>query len=155
MWLLHLLPDGFVEFIVYSLLGGGVVLTILTCFLLNNILRLLPFLATYYRALQIFSVVILILGIYLAGVWRTEQWWREKVREAEAQVRVVEKEQVKINTRIVEKIRDRVVVVKRPVEIIKKEIEIKEKIINQDCKLNPTAVELYNRAVTGDAGEQR
>jgi hypothetical protein len=37
------------------------------------------------------------------------------------------------------------------VEVIKKEIEIKREIINEGCKLNPTAVEMYNKGITGGA----
>jgi hypothetical protein len=45
MWLLHLLPDGLLEFIVNAVLILGIILTLLSFFVLNRILRLIPCLA--------------------------------------------------------------------------------------------------------------
>ena len=36
------------------------------------------------------------------------------------------------------------------VEVIKREIEIKRELINQNCEVSPTAIEMYNKAVKNE-----
>ena len=38
-------------------------------------------------------------------------------------------------------------VVREKVEVVKREIQIQKEIINADCKLSETAIDLYNKAV--------
>ena len=96
---------------------------------------------------QIAGVIILLSGVYLRGVFETEIVWRERVAEAEAKVRAAEKKAEEATAQVVIEYRDRVQVVKQRVEVVKKQIEVQREVINADCKLNPTAVDLYNRSI--------
>ena len=91
MWALQLFPDSFLLFIVNSILLLGIVGTFFSFVILNRILRFFPPLANYYRAFQITSVVLLLLGVYLKGVYGTEMAWRERVAEVEAKLKIVTK----------------------------------------------------------------
>ena len=88
MWLLHLLPDSLLEFIVNAVLILGVVLTILSFFVLNRILRLIPGLASYHTAIQVVSVLILAAGLYFKGGYVTEMMWREEVKRVQEELNV-------------------------------------------------------------------
>ena len=76
--------------------------------------------------------------------------WRQRVAELEKQVQVAEAQARKINTKIVTRIRTKIQKQTVYRDRLRTEIQEKKVYIDRDCKLNPTAVELYNRAVTGE-----
>jgi hypothetical protein len=165
MWMLYWLPDSVLLYFVYGTMGLGVSLILLSLLfqlLINPILRWFPVLAAYYKLVQIakslvflLGVVLLILGVYFYGGYETEQVWRERVKEAEAKIKIAEEKAPVITKEVVTKYKDKILIVKHGVEVIKKEIEVKREIINEGCKLNPTAVEIYNKGVTGTPEENK
>lgn len=144
MWVLHLLPTSFILYIVYAALGIGA-----AGFLVSSFLRSNPYVNIYRIPLQLIFVSIFVCGIYWYGGYSTELIWRKQVEELEAKVKVSEEKAPIITKQIVTKYKDKIVIVGRQVDVIKKEIEIKREIINEGCKLNPTAVEMYNKGITG------
>ena len=165
MWMLHWLPDSVLLYFIYGAMGLGVAmmaLSLLFTVLINPILRWIPVLASYLGILNllktiafILGLLLLVAGVYFYGGYETEMVWRERVKEAEAKIKVAEERAPIITKQIVTKYKDKIVVVKRGVEVIKKEIEVKREIINEGCKLNPTAVEIYNKGVTGPVEAER
>ena len=159
MWMLYWLPDSVLLYFIYGALGLGaslVLLYLLSVVLINPVLRWFPFLASYFKIIQIvrtlglaLGIILLFSGVYFYGGYETEQVWRQRVKEAEEKIRIAENKAPVITKEVVTKYKDKIVVVKRGVEVIKKEIEVKREIINEGCKLNPTAVEIYNKGVTG------
>ena len=136
MWLLHLMPDWLLMFAVYAALGIGVALTI-AGWIMKNIIA------------QIGGVVLLVTGVYWYGGYTTEMIWREQVAALEEKIKESENRAPVITKEIVTKYKDKIFVVNRGIEVVKKEIEIKREIINEGCKLNPTAVEMYNKGISG------
>jgi hypothetical protein len=78
-------------------------------------------------------------------------WWRGETVRLQEEIRKSEERAPVITKEVVTKYKDKILIVKHGVEVVKKEIEIKREIINEGCKLNPTAVEMYNKGVTGPA----
>ena len=113
MWLLHFLPDTFLQFVVDAVLITGIVSTVLFCFLFNKILRFFPPLSAHYKVLQISSLVILVSGVYFKGGYTTEMLWREKVKEVEVKLAAAEAESKKENVKIVERVVKKIEVVQR------------------------------------------
>jgi hypothetical protein len=146
MWLLHLMPEGMILFIVYAALGLG-----LAGIILGFFLRIVPFVNQYRIPVQIVSIIVFCSGVYWYGGYQTEMIWRRQVAELEAKIKESENRAPEITKEIVTKYKDRVMIVKQGVEVIKKEIEEKKIYINEGCKLNPTAVEMYNQGITGPA----
>ena len=128
MWLLHFLPDGFLEFIVNAVLLLGVVSCVLSFFVLNRLMRMFPMLANYHLIMQVASVLILSAGLYFKGGYSTEMMWRERVAEVEAKLKLAEEESKKVNTVIQEKIVNRTQVIKEKGE---KQIEYIDKVVIQ------------------------
>jgi len=97
MWLLTLLPDAFMVFIVNAILLVGIVGVIVSFFILEPVLKFIPPLRAYSKLFQIASVIILTLGVYLFGGMKTEQVWRERVKELEVKVAIAEEKSKKLN----------------------------------------------------------
>ena len=133
MWLLHLMPDWLLMFVVYAALGIGVVLTI-AGWVMKNIFA------------QIGGVVLLVTGVYWYGGYSTEMIWRDQVNQLEAKVSESEKQSVKTNTVIKKVYVDRVKVVKQDVVVVQEKIKEVEKLIDKDCKVAPEAIQLLNEA---------
>lgn len=146
MWIVHLLPDAWLLAITSALIVAGVV-----GYAVATFIKRFPYINIYRVPIQIASVVIFVLGVYWRGGLAIEQEWRERVREVEAQLAAAEQRSKKINTRIVTRIKERVKHVHHTRTVIKKEIQERRVEINQGCELSPAAVEMYNRAVTGEA----
>lgn len=145
MWLLHLLPNSLILWITYCMLVVGAVGIILGFFLGK-----IPLISQYKLPIQIASIIIFCSGVYWYGGYSTEMLWRKQVEELQAQIQKSEEKAPIITKEIVTKYKDKIVIVGRQVDVIKKEIEVKREIINEGCKLNPTAVEIYNKGITGN-----
>lgn len=148
MWILHFLPDSFIQFVVHTILVAGVVGTFLTFFVVNRVLRAFPILSRYITLAQIASAVTLVLGVYLEGSLSTEMQWRERVRIAEEKVAVVEGKSNEINAALEEERKKKQQVKVEYYATVKTQIKEVEKQINADCKLDPTVNELLNKAAT-------
>lgn len=148
MWLLHFLPDGFLLFVVNTILMIGVVSTILTFFVLNRLLRLFPVLANYHLLLQIISVAFLAAGLYLKGGYSTEMEWRDRVKEVEAQLEQAKLESAKVNTVIETKVVTKTKVIKEKADTIVQYVDRVKEIVKFDetCPIPKEAIDVHNEA---------
>jgi hypothetical protein len=142
MWMLSFVPDSFLLYLVNIIFYTGLV-----CTILGFLLRF-KFLANYQFILQVVGILALAFGLYFKGGFEVEMEWRERVKEMEAKVAAAEEKSKQANAKIETKVVEKVKVIKQNVEVIKKEIQVQKEIINQDCLLNDTAIDMYNQAVT-------
>lgn len=168
MWVLQFLPDALLEFIIYAILGLGLVATVVSLIFINPLLKFLPSIAGTYRIIQLVSVLVFLLGVYLWGGYSTEMRWRERVNEMQDRVRVAEAQAVAANRAISENVRDadvKVIEKTRTVtqyidKIVNREIlkevpgpeRVKiEKVIEyvEKCPIPPELIELHNQAAQG------
>jgi hypothetical protein len=163
MWVLHFLPDSFLEFVVNAVLLAGVVSCVLTFFVLNRLMRMFPVLANYHLIMQVVSVLILAAGLYFKGGYSTEMMWRERVAEVEARLKIAEEESKKVNTVIQEKIVNRTQVIKekgeKQIEYIDKVIIQKEDVVKyvEKCPAVPKSIidEINKAAMPPAMGEKK
>jgi|LakMenEpi03Aug12_release.lakeMendotaPanAssembly.Ray.scaffolds.fasta_scaffold48618_8 hypothetical protein len=148
MFLLHFLPDGFLQLIINIVLLSGAVLTGVGFFLVGFI----PGLRNYKTLIQIVGVVLLALGIYWKGGYGVEMEWRAKVAELEAKVKLAEEKSQQVNTVIETKVVTKVKHIKDVQVKIQQQIVEKEKIINGECVVPKEAVELLNKAAEKPVG---
>ena len=146
MWLLHLLPDSSLALIINLVLWGGLAATVISCFVLKHILRLVPALAVYLPAIQIASVVLFLTGVYLEGSYTTEMTWRARVVELEKQVAVAEARSKEVNTVIEVQTVERTKVVKERGKNIIKYVD--REIVKYDsmCPIPKEFVKAHNEA---------
>lgn len=146
MWLLHFFSDGFIEFIVHTVLVLGIVGTVLTFGVLNRVLLLMPFLAPYYQALRAISVIFLISGIYLEGGYSTEMAWRERVREMEARVAAAEAESQEANSKLEKKSQEKIKVIQGRQVIVKQYIDREVTKYDNQCVIPEAFVKAHNQS---------
>jgi len=145
MWIIHLLPTGFVGFIVHALVFIGVIGTLLSFFVINKILRLVPGFAKYYRISQIASVAVLTLGVYLWGGYSMELAYQDRVADLEKQLAQAKEDSKKVNTVVETKVVTQTKVIKERGETIIQQVD---KIIpvEKDCSVPKEVIEVHNEA---------
>jgi hypothetical protein len=148
MWLLTFLPDTLLMYIVNIVLIVGIVSFILAFFVLHKILNKIPGLSKYALAFQIGSTILLAAGIYFKGSYTTEMIWRERVKEAEAKVAVVEQLSQELNVKLEEERKKKQKVKVEYYNTVKTQIKEVEKVINGKCEIDPTVNEIVNKAAT-------
>ena len=143
MWILSYLPT----WIFYAIVVMGILGVIA-----SYVLSMVPLVNQYKIPLQVVSIVVIAFGVFIIGGVENELAWQAKVKELEAQVAVATAKSNETNTVVQQKVITKIQIVKQQVEVVKREIEVQKEYINTDCKVNPTAVDLYNKAVADPAG---
>ena len=147
MWLLHLLPESFILFLTYCLIGIGTAGLLISWFI-----TFVPFLNIYRKWIQIASILLLVSGIYWYGGYSVEMMWRNEVAKLEEKVREAEAKSAVVNTEIEIVYRDKVKIVKQDVVVIQEKIREVEKVIDKGCVIAPEAISILNEAAKPKKG---
>ena len=139
MWILKWLPF----WIFYAMFFAGVV-----GFLATYLIRFIPIPAIYmYKTpIQLVSVALIVIGVYMAGAISNEEAWLARVAELEVKVAESEAKAAQENTKIVEKIiyKDKIIKEKGDT-IIKYVVDEITKYDNQ-CKIPQEFIKAHNEA---------
>ena len=149
MFILHFLPDSFIQFIVHTILLAGIIGCFLSFFVINKLLRFFPPFASYYKIAQIISVVLLVSGIYFEGGYSTEMQWRERVREMETKVAKAEEESKLANEALDKKGAAKVKVIQGRQVVVKQYIDREITKYNNQCVIPQEFIKAHN-----DSAEQ-
>ena len=141
MWMMHLLPDSFLVFIINSLLVVGLI-GIVVGFVGSKI----PFVGTYATIIKIVSIILFCVGVYWKGGYSVEADWRQRVAELEEKVKDAEEKSRQTNVVIETKYRDRVKTITETRERVVEKIKEREKVINAKCELDPSVISILNEA---------
>ena len=156
MWILHLLPDSAIAWIVNILLFTGIVVTIAGFFV-----RFIPFVNTYRIPVQIVGILLLAAGVYFEGGYTTEIAWRERVKEVEAKLQVAEKRSAEVNTEIVTRVVTQTkLVTQRGQDIVKyvdREVVNNQEVIKfvENCPIPEIIVNTHNAAALNRPIEEK
>lgn len=151
MWLLHFLPDSFLQFVVHAILIAGVVGTGLSFFVVNKILMAFPPFASYYKAAQVISIVLLVAGIYFEGGYAAEAQWRARVAEMEVKVAAAEAEAKTANDKLAKKSKEKVRVIREKAVVVKQYIDREVTKYDVTCKIPEPVVKAHNAAAKNEA----
>lgn len=151
MWLLHLLPDSLLAFIVDAVLLAGILSTVITCFLLKHLIRFVPTLAPHAKIAQIASIALLLSGVYFKGGYSSEMAWRERVREMEARVAQAEKESQAANDKLAEGGKEKIKVIREKGVIIKQYVDREVARYDNQCVIPNSVVKAHNAAAKNEA----
>ena len=151
MWLLHFLPDSYLAFIVNAVLLLGLIATVLTCFLLKYLVRLIPALAPNVFVAQVVSVAVFLCGVYFKGGYSTEMIWRERVREVEEKLAQAEKESKLATEKLEKKAREKVQVIQGRQVIVKQYIDREVTKYDNQCRIPEPFVRAHNNAAEAPA----
>jgi hypothetical protein len=150
MWLLHFLPDSFLAFVVDAVLLAGILSTLLTCFFLKHVIRLIPTLAPHIKIAQIISVVVLLSGVYFKGGYSSEMAWRERVREMEARVAQAEKESQAANDKLADGGKQKIKIIREKGIIIKQYVDREVTKYDNQCVIPSAVVRAHNAAARNE-----
>jgi hypothetical protein len=112
----------------------------------KSVIRYFPQLIPYRTALQVVSVIVLILGVYLRGGYAVESQWRERVKELEAKVAIAEAESKEANANVKEKIVERVKIVYDTKLVVQEKLRDVQVTIDAQCKVHPKVIDILNEA---------
>ena len=156
MWILHLLPDTLIAWIVNTILIAGAVVTVAGFFV-----RFIPFVNTYRIPVQIAGILLLTVGVYFEGGYTTEMAWRERVKEVEAKLQVAQKQSAEVNTEIVTKVVTQTkLVTQRGQDIVKyvdREVVNNQEVIKfvENCPIPEIIVNTHNAAALNRPIEEK
>ena len=156
MWLLHLLPDSLIAWIVNLVFLAGAVVTVAGFFV-----RFIPFVNQYRIPVQIAGILLLTTGVYFHGGYTTEMAWRERVREVEAKLAAAETRSAEVNTEIVTKIVTKTkLVTQRGDDIIRyvdREVVRDQEVIRfvENCPVPDIIVNTHNAAALNRPIEEK
>jgi hypothetical protein len=145
MWLMSWLPDVILIWAINLVLFLGIAGTVVSV-MFKTVIRYFPHLIPYRTALQVVSVIVLILGVYLRGGYAVESQWRERVKELEAKVAIAEAESKEANANVKEKIVERVRVVQETKVVVQEKIRDVQVTIDAQCKVHPKVIDILNEA---------
>jgi len=149
MWILSILPEA----AIHTIFGLGILGTIA-----GFVLGFIPFIRTYKLAIQIISILVLILGVYLEGGLADYKEWELKVKEMEAKVAQAEAKSANTNVEIQEKVVEKTKVIREKgreiIKYIDKEIVKKEEVIKyvENCPVPKEIIDLHNQAAELNKG---
>ena len=137
MWILNFLPFWFFHLI--TILG---VLGLVAGFVLGMI----PLINKYKLPIQIFSLLLLVFGIYMEGAISNEEKWQALVREMEAKVALAEEKSKNANSKIEYKFIDKIKLVDKTQVVIQEKLKEVEKVIDAKCEIDPSVISILNEA---------
>jgi DNA-directed RNA polymerase beta' subunit len=114
MWIIQYLP----EIVVHLIFAAGL-LGIIAGFLLSFI----PSIKPYKLAIQVISLLVFTLGVYLQGALEDTKIWQKRVLELEVKVKEAELKSAQVNTVIQEKVVTKTQVVKEKAKEITKYVD--------------------------------
>lgn len=149
MWILSILPDA----AIHTIFGLGILGTIA-----GFVLGFIPFIRTYKLAIQIISLLVLVLGVYLEGGLADYKEWELKVAEMKVKIAEAENRSANVNTEIQEKVVEKTKIVREKgrdiIKYIDKEIVKKEEVVKyiENCPVPKDIVDLHNQAAELNKG---
>lgn len=139
MWILKWLPD----WIFY-----GILLTGLVGFFVTYLLKFIPIPAIYmYKTpIQMVSLVLIVIGVFMAGAIHNEEAWLARVREMEAKVAEAQVKSAEENIKIVEKVVTKTQVIKEKANEVVKYVDREVVKYDSRCEIPKEFVKAHNDA---------
>ena len=139
MWILKWLPF----WIFYVMFFAGLI-----GFLATYLIRFIPIPAIYiYKTpIQIFSVILITIGVYMSGSISNEEAWLAKVNELQVKLAESEVKSAQENIKIVEKIVYKDKIVKEKADEIIKYIDNELVKYDNQCKIPQEFITVINNA---------
>lgn len=156
MWILHLLPDAAIAWIVNLILLAGTVVTVAGFFI-----RFIPFVNTYRIPVQIAGILLLTLGVYFQGGYTTEMAWRERVKEVEDKLAIAEKRSAEVNTEIITKVVTQTRIVRERgddiIRYVDREVVKNQEVIRfvENCPIPDVIINTHNAAALNRPIEEK
>jgi hypothetical protein len=140
MWFLNFIPDALLHWFVHGVVALGLIMYVI------GYLRNFPIVGPYAGISRQLGTLVLLFGIFFEGGYGVEMMYRAKIADLQAQIKVAEQQSKDANTKIEQKVNEKVKLIKDNVNANSKAIEANRTSINAECKLSDVAWLWYNRA---------
>ena len=137
MWIINWLPETFIHIIFLMGMLGTI---------MGFALGFIPFVGKYKLPIQIISLLLLSLGIYLEGGLAEKQRWESKVKDMEVKIAKAEAAAAKVNIEIVEKVIKETQVIKEKGQKVIEYIDREVKVYDDKCTIPEVAILAHNMA---------
>jgi len=135
MWIINWLP----EFVVHLIFLAGIVGTIA-----GFVLGFIPFVSKYKLPIQIISLLLLSLGVYLEGGLAEKAKWELRVKEMEKRIAQAEARAAQVNTVIVEKVVKEKEFIKVKGQKVVEYIDREVKVFDENCDVPEVAIKAHD-----------
>jgi hypothetical protein len=139
MWILQWLP-WWLFYVVLALGLVGLVITYLLKFIP------LPIIHVYKTPLQIGSIILVVIGVYMLGSIANERAWQARIKELEVKLAQAEAEAAKENIKIVEKVVVQQKIVRERGQNIVQYVDREVVKYDTKCEIPQPFVDAHNRA---------
>jgi uncharacterized coiled-coil protein SlyX len=139
MWILQWLP-WWLFYVVLALGLIGLVVTYLLKFIP------LPIIHVYKTPLQVGSIILVVIGVYMLGSIANERAWQARIKELEVKVAQAEAEAAKENIKIVEKVVVQQKIVRERGQNIVQYVDREVVKYDTKCEIPQPFVDAHNRA---------
>jgi hypothetical protein len=139
MWIINWLPETFIHIIFLA----GVLGTIA-----GFVLGFIPFIGKYKLPIQIISLLLLSLGVYLEGGLAEKNKWELRVKEMEAKVAEAQAQSAKVNTVIVEKVVTEKEYIRLKGEKVIEYIDREVKMFDNNCTIPEVAIKAHDMSAS-------
>lgn len=152
MWIFEWLPDAVTHTI--FLVGA---LGIFAGF----VLAFIPFVKQYKMAIQVTSIFIFALGVYLEGGLADNKEWTAKVKDLESKIAVAEEKSKTANVIVEEKVVTKTQIVKQKgkdiIQYIDREVVKNNDVIKyiENCPVPKEVIEAHNAAAKMNQGDKK
>ena len=140
-WVLSLIPDSVLLWFINIILLLGAV-----GFVASYFAKLIPFVTQYRIPVQIVSVLLLVVGVYLKGGYGIEMAWRDKLHQAEERAKIAEEKAKELNGNLDAEIKKKKDSIKENTIVYRDRIIKQKEIIDKECKVPQVAVDILNDA---------
>lgn len=139
MWILHWLPN----WIFYLILLAGIL-----GYAATYLLRFIPIPTVYmYKTpIQLASILLIVIGVFMSGAIYNEEAWLERVREMEAKVAEAQAKSAEENTKIVEKVITKTQIIKEKANNTVKYIDREVVKYDNTCVIPKEFIKAHNDA---------
>lgn len=152
MWVLSVLP----EWAIHSIFAAGVLGTIA-----GFILGFIPFIKAYKLAIQVISILLLVLGVYLEGGLADYKEWELKVKEMEAKVAEAQAKGAEKNVEIQEKVVEKTKVIREKgrdiITYVDRDVVKNQEVIKyvEHCPVPQEIINIHNQAAEMNKGDKK
>jgi len=129
MILLNFIPDLYLQFAIFAVIGIGLIL-----YVISILLAFFPAFAIYKSSIRAISVIIILAGVYFFGGYGVEMEWREKAKIMQGKVDVAEAKSKDLNTLLAKKSKE------KSKRIHVKRLVVKQYITKEITKYDNTCV---------------
>lgn len=149
MWIISFLPE-WVFHLIFSL---GVLGTIA-----GFVLGFIPFVKSYKLPIQIISLLLLVLGVYLEGGLADNKEWELKVKEMEVKMAETQAKGAEKNVEIQEKIVEKTKVIREKgrdiIQYVDREVVKNQEVVKytENCAIPKEIIDLHNQAAELNKG---